>query len=817
MSKTRDNHYVAQWYQEGFFEPGRKNYHYLDLHPDVVALPDGRSYTAKHRFTSTTAQCFYTTDLYTTFFGGEINDEIEKRLFGPIDDWGSRAVRAFIGTDVSERARHFQPFFEYLDAQKFRTPKGLDWLRQHYPSLSQNALMREMQGIRMMNGTIWTEGVREIVSAEKAAIKFIVTDHPVTVYNYALPPDHDLCRYPYDPSISLKASQTIYPLSQNFCLILTNLEYAKDPDGVSPTDKRTFARNYRMSMVRTDAFIRSREFNDVEVAQVNLILKSRARRYIAAAREEWLYPEKVVTDGWTNLRSTLLPPKNSRWLFGGEMYAKLDSGEVYYQDQFGRTEKPREFLSKKVDETALGLNDLCGCGSGKKYKKCCKNTPKHLRQSWSELSIRERNLIHCRAIIDTLGLDKGKDWVDIRRDLKNEQIVKIYSLYEALWPLETDILSLLPKPDGTARAVFSGVIDPRLVPEFAVGCGLYFDELIMENPFLHAGSVKPDFSPVKNPQHFHQEFLKATLLMMSLMPLIEDGIINVIPDVCMFNFHLRDQMMALAEERLGHMRAEIEPDARIKWLMAEDLKRSMLALPTDIMRRQIKKAMPELSSADEEAVLKYRQLMRERDPLAAISDDIVKLGKRGGLLMATKMAPNFEMSVYLARVTGAFILTDSLHRWRELLSAQNRQQGVVVSNAPDFCNRLKQADMRFVCDASLVSTMRREGVLQPYRALVQDVFRYALSASGRGRREKLDGQLASRFTEVNSASQNTLKKKESPQSLGRMCCVIPFGGIDHNNVSRMLLTSGADQHMNSVPMAFYVETANPDNYKQNLL
>ena len=31
--------------------------------------------------------------------------------------------------------------------------------------------------------------------------------------------------------------------------------------------------------------------------------------------------------------------------------------------------------------------------------------------------------------------------------------LKFYSLYEALWPLETDLLALLPKPDGVARAV----------------------------------------------------------------------------------------------------------------------------------------------------------------------------------------------------------------------------------------------------------------------------------------------------------------------------------------------------------------------------
>jgi hypothetical protein len=113
--------------------------------------------------------------------------------------------------------------------------------------------MFEMQGIRMMHCTIWTEGVREIVSAEDADVKFIISDHPVTIYNHAVPPEAQMCAYPHDPAIALRASQTIFPLNRDFCLILTNLEYARSPL-TGPLDKRTFARNYRNSMVRTGGF-----------------------------------------------------------------------------------------------------------------------------------------------------------------------------------------------------------------------------------------------------------------------------------------------------------------------------------------------------------------------------------------------------------------------------------------------------------------------------------------------------------------------------------------------------------------------------------
>ena len=45
----------------------------------------------------------------------------------------------------------------------------------------------------MMHCTIWTEGVREIVSAEDSDVKFIISDHPVTIYNHAAPPDSSMC------------------------------------------------------------------------------------------------------------------------------------------------------------------------------------------------------------------------------------------------------------------------------------------------------------------------------------------------------------------------------------------------------------------------------------------------------------------------------------------------------------------------------------------------------------------------------------------------------------------------------------------------
>ena len=108
MSKTRNNHYVPRWYQEGFFEPGRNTLRYLDMRPRQHALADGRVVTEKALFEAPTSRAFLERDLYSTFFGASVNDEIERKLFGTIDTRGSSAIRAFTSNDVSQWHHHFR-------------------------------------------------------------------------------------------------------------------------------------------------------------------------------------------------------------------------------------------------------------------------------------------------------------------------------------------------------------------------------------------------------------------------------------------------------------------------------------------------------------------------------------------------------------------------------------------------------------------------------------------------------------------------------------------------------------------------------------
>ncbi len=806
MSVTRNNHYVPQWYQEGFFEPSRKSLAYIDMNPDQKVLADGRVITQNGAWNDTpTSKAFVQKDLYSTFFGTSVNDEIERHLFGDVDTRGSQAVRAFIGTDMSEWHDHFQDFFEFLDIQKIRTPKGLDWLKAQYPALTQNELMLEMQGIRMLHCTIWAGGVREIVSAEESEVKFITSDHPVTIYNHAVPPADAACAYPLDPDIELRGSQTLYPMDRDHCLILTNLEYAQNPT-VGPLEKRTFARKYRRSLSRTDAFIRKRKLGAREVTQINFIIKKRAKRFIGGGRKEWLHPEKTVTEPWSELGKTLFPPKGDLFHFGGEMFVKYESGHVHYQDEFGRTEKPRKFLVKKPPDKPLRPGDYCGCGRGKSFKECCQTKPEAIRPVWNEKSIRERNLMLQNAIVNVLELKSRKDWVQIRRALTDEKIAKIYSLYEGLWPLETDLLALLPKPDGEARAIYTGSIHPFSITDFALAAPLYFGELIVAHPFIHPGVMKKEVRPTEDPKSYRQEFLKTIMFFLNVMPLVDLGLVNLIPDPCDFDFHLREQMMNMARARAP--RFAPKDDQRLMKTMEKDYQRSIMhVMPPDSMRRKLRKMKPDISEEDIEVTMRAFERMKERDPLAVLQQGSPEGGKGNGQMTAYKLAPNFEITMYLAQATGASIVTDSPHRWAEVQGAIRKRYKAASPGLAPLVNDIERSKFAFPQNVMDVVDAAWSKNSAGYPDLLRDLLKYLSNLGERGPKPNREAQFVSRFTKTHEAAQARFKKSGVPLKEGRISCVFPPGGIQDNTVNRLLLMSSSERHLSNVPMAFFIEPA----------
>src|ERR1700677_3092155 len=311
-SDYQNNHYVPVWYQKRFLPPGQKDQelYYLDFQPGFLIGSNGiicprldvRRKGFKH--------CFAQKDLYTTRFGAVESKNIEKNFFGQIDDMGCKAVELF--TDFSHGkvgGEAVNELMMYMSTQKLRTVKGLEWLALQLGAKDKNTILSLMIHFWQLFCAIWTECVWLIADASQSTTKFIVSDHPVTVYNRRCGPLSRWCTGGHEPDILFHATHTIFPLSLEKILILTNLSWARNPYrseiGVRPNPNllRGALFNYLDVQIL-------RHLDEQEVREINFIIKSRARRFIGAAKKEWLFPEKYVSrSNWSTFgKGYLLMP-----------------------------------------------------------------------------------------------------------------------------------------------------------------------------------------------------------------------------------------------------------------------------------------------------------------------------------------------------------------------------------------------------------------------------------------------------------------------------------------------------------------------------
>ncbi|MDP9178630.1 MAG: DUF4238 domain-containing protein [Gemmatimonadota bacterium] len=296
MQDFRNNHYVPKWYQKRFIPltSRERKYYYLDLRPERVTR-GGNTHTRAAVRRLGPASCFFETDLYTTQFGNWINTDIEKLFFGRVDTEGRAAVEYWTNfRHPSVKHEAFQEFIPYLSLQKLRTPKGLLQLSELAQVRDKNAVLIGMQKLRNLYGAVWAESVWTILDASQSPTKFILSDHPVTTYNRACFPGSAQCRGHRDPEVTLNASHTIFPLSLDKMLVLTNLPWARNPYGNPMTHRPNPALLRRSGLFNFMHVQTGRALSETEVMEINFVIKQLAFRYVAAGEFAWLFPEEYI-------------------------------------------------------------------------------------------------------------------------------------------------------------------------------------------------------------------------------------------------------------------------------------------------------------------------------------------------------------------------------------------------------------------------------------------------------------------------------------------------------------------------------------------
>jgi len=415
--QSHAHHYVPQWYQRRFLLPGQSKFYYLDLHPDTV-VGEGFSYQRNDLLRWGPARCFYKDDLYTLRFGRAATDQMERMFFGSVDSMGLSAVPAvagFEGISTLNGPDAFRNLPAYMGAQRFRTPRGLDEIKrisgwedltpigEFYVSTppfripawldrarrlsalghnEPNDVLVALTGMFQAYTTMWMEGVWEIVRAGRSSTKFIVTDNPVTFYCKAMFAGD--WNYPNDCNLSSIGTRTLFPLGLDRCLIITHLQLTRHPRATA-TEYRENARYYDPTMMHLGHIQFGRELEEDEVLRINFILKRRATRYIAAAEEEWLYPERyasttawdLLDDDWFLLPhlwkiqfSSGMAAGGNGWAWAADEYGRHPGNPRYQDPRMHEIDWVRhqlaeqEWAKKRLGKSRARIDDLWDHGVG---------------------------------------------------------------------------------------------------------------------------------------------------------------------------------------------------------------------------------------------------------------------------------------------------------------------------------------------------------------------------------------------------------------------------------------------------------------------
>lgn len=520
---------------------------------------------------------------------------------------------------------------------------------------------------------------------------------------------------------------------------------------------------------------------------------------MAAANKEWLYPERSYTGGWADIAKILLP-RDDLWQFGGEVYVGYADGSTHYQDAFGRTSSAHKYLQKKRRSSEPSANDPCGCGSGRKFKHCCKNLPKQNRPSWDVYSIRERNLMFCHEVQDILGLHSGKTWSDVQRELSDDQVRSIHKAFASLWPVDTDLVELLPRPlADTFRAVYMGTLDPRTVASTVTGWLAYFDQLVLAHPFLNPTHIRPEYSPTVTPSQHKEQMLKNVLLLLILEPYIDAGYMHLVPDPADFNIEFARAVMRMAKERTVGWEPDVDGMQKFKELALDDHRRFLKRLPEESLRKHVRQLLPELSGKEIDAVVAHGKTELAADPLALLQP--IEPGEAGAQARIIK-GYGLEAAMFLAALTGSAIYTDMKVHWQQLHQYTSAVDPAQAINAwRQLLDTAKAITFPIELDWRASFDARGAGKFGEMRATMRRIAEAIREGSGAA----LAPELASQLSQAAEAIRREWEMSSSTTRLdGRLEISVPRCGFERNDVRRLLLTFARAKDIRPIQAAFFI-------------
>jgi SEC-C motif len=368
----------------------------------------------------------------------------------------------------------------------------------------------------------------------------------------------------------------------------------------------------------------------------------------------------------------------------------------------------------------IGRNDLCICGSRKKYKHCClpleQGRPQRQASVSSASTLQQKNLALIEATYGIFDLERS--WDEVKSSISGAQIREFYEFIAALWPPSTNLLQLLPSSDSNLRALYLGEYEPELMVENVFRFCLYTDQVVLINPFENPNIMAEEFNPIVHPEEWKTETLRTIFHLMMMAPWIAKGFVTFIPNPGDFDPVLRKRTWDLAEKRLKdqpHTQKDVDAS-----FMKQRMKRMLLSCPRDYVERTAREMDPSMSDDEIQRLADSIEEERAQDPFLTGET----MDKMPAQMMAMRTGANLEMGMYICQATGAFPYTNMRFRWNEILGAKQQFDPTAEIWSP-LTNAFQHLQFKFLdkVGPKFAYSMREDGRLEGFRSYLRKIWK----------------------------------------------------------------------------------------------
>jgi len=394
------------------------------------------------------------------------------------------------------------------------------------------------------------------------------------------------------------------------------------------------------------------------------------------------------------------------------------------------------------ESNKIKRNDLCPCGSGKKYKYCCEG-----KVDWNQIikegkdrtpyfSIRGRNLLFINKIAEALHIDSitpSTSSQKLKAAVTSKAVRKIHEALIDIWPLNLDIKSVLQSASTDVSGLYVGEYRRENIIKGLVRHSIYANKMIVIDPFVYPYSVRDEYNPVLMPEQYCMQTLRNVNFWFLLTPWIEEGIVEIIRTPDDFDRKLKWDSLKRQHKKFEEneeLRKVLEESTskyvNSKQMEEEIFRQYILSAPDEYLKKVFKELDLGKEGLTFEKFSIYIEKKREEDP------DFLEIFKPGGNISQLSMqssGASYDIAKLTANLTGSYLITDIFSKWKEIEIDRKNQNAESREWAP-FAKAFQKLELKYLNNLKLEHALilRKEKRLESLRVFLRKVWKSACGA-----------------------------------------------------------------------------------------